>query len=79
MALSLRDLYPNDLSYIKDQVDWLYHIWSQRPLCSHQEHQAKLLKEELITRHPEETGLIGTLNQVLGEDAGLDIEDLDLF
>lgn len=79
MPTPLRELYPNSLSYIKDQVDWLYHIWSQRPLCSHQISQAKQLKDELIARHPAETGLIATLDQVLGIEPELDLEDLELF
>lgn len=79
MPTPLRELYPNSLSYIKDQVDWLYHIWSQRPLCSHQISQAKQLKGELIASYPAETGLIATLDQVLGIEPELDLEDLELF
>ena len=79
MAGTIRDLYPSSLSYIKDQVDWLYHIWTLRPLCSHQELLAQRLKGELIASHPEEAGLIATLDQVLGNEPELNIEDLDLF
>lgn len=79
MPKQLRELYPSSLSYIKDQIDWLYHIWEQRPLCSHQEHQAKQLKDELIASYPAETGLIATLDQVLGIEPEIDLEDLELF
>lgn len=79
MAGSLKELYPNSLSYIRDQVDWLHHIWTQRPLCSHQESQAKQLKSELIASYPSEVGLIATLDQVLGIEPEIDLEDLELF
>ncbi|MBR5671881.1 MAG: hypothetical protein IKX02_00400 [Spirochaetales bacterium] len=80
MACSLRELYPTSLDYIRDQAEWLLHIRGQRPLCSHQELQARRLLEELERDYPDEAGIRATLEQALGcqEIEARDILD-DLF
>lgn len=77
MAASLRDLYPDDLSYIKDQANWLHHIWTMRPLCSHQTMQAEKLRETLMQNYPEEKGTLETLNTVLGYGSSEAMDFLD--